>query len=63
MLHNAVLMRTIMMDTVIDGENAFISFDDSGFFTGHGGTIGAGPINDEGVELRIVKAIRRKLKQ
>ena len=63
MPHNAVLMRSITMDTVIDGGNAFIGFDDKGFFTGHGGTIGVGPINDEGVEQWIVNAIRQELKQ
>jgi hypothetical protein len=46
-----------------DGENAFISFDDREFIAGPGGTIGAGPINDEGVEQWTVNATRDELKR
>jgi hypothetical protein len=52
-----------VVDTVIDGVHLFISFDDKGFFTGHGSAIGAGLINDEGLELWTVGAIRDELKQ
>jgi hypothetical protein len=51
------------VDTLVDGEHVFISFDDKGFIAGPGGTIGASTINDEGVEQWIVDAIRHELKQ